>query len=106
MDITCPNCSNLVNRLGDCCSLECYNWMASIAGAPALTQDEWEAWMRERMEQRVGGEQEARERGARTGPYRPYNAIDVISRAEPSDGIGLGGRVVKGRPKKAPDGRL
>ncbi len=37
------------------------------------------------------------------GPYRPYNAIDVISRAEPSDGIGLGGRVVKERPKKAPD---
>jgi len=51
MDITCPSCSNLVNRLGDCCSLECYNWMASIAGEPALTQDEWEAWMRERMEQ-------------------------------------------------------
>lgn len=39
-------------------------------------------------------------------PYRPYNAIDVISRAEPSDGIGLGGRVAKERPKKAPDGRL
>ena len=56
------------------------------------------------VEEHSVSEQEARERGA--GPYRPYNAIDVISRAEPSDGIGLGGRVVKGRPKKAPDGRL